>query len=122
MVKSLTPFHIREKIGARLTTIRQKRRLQSEMKRLGKELSKVKKFPDYGTSEDANIMEVEVFGENVSLKKKLDLLQKNNQKALKKIEDGSYGVCETCKKDIEEGRLKIFPSATECAACAKKKK
>lgn len=119
--KGLTPFHLREKIGGRWTIIKRKRSLQGELKRLNKELTKLKKFPDYGTSEDANVMEVETFGQSVSLEKKMMLLIKKNQKALKKIDEGTYGRCEICQKSIEEGRLKIFPSATECAACANQK-
>lgn len=39
------------------------------------------------------------------------------EEALKKIEDGSYGVCETCNKAINLERLKAIPFATNCIAC-----
>jgi RNA polymerase-binding protein DksA len=34
--------------------------------------------------------------------------------ALKRIEDGTYGICQTCGKPIEPERLKILPYATQC--------
>lgn len=38
--------------------------------------------------------------------------------ALKRIEDGSYGVCVRCGNDINPERLEILPSATTCINCA----
>lgn len=37
--------------------------------------------------------------------------------ALRKIEKGTYGVCEHCKKPIEKKRLKFIPAARYCMAC-----
>ena len=34
--------------------------------------------------------------------------------ALKRLEKGTYGVCEVCSKMIEEKRLEAEPSATTC--------
>ena len=39
------------------------------------------------------------------------------EEALKKIEDGNYGICETCNKPIGIERLKAIPFATNCLAC-----
>ncbi|MGI9554305.1 MAG: RNA polymerase-binding protein DksA [Thermodesulfobacteriota bacterium] len=39
------------------------------------------------------------------------------QKALNKIEDGSYGICENCGEYITEQRLKVRPEATMCISC-----
>lgn len=36
--------------------------------------------------------------------------------ALGKIEKGTYGVCETCGKEIEIDRLEAYPSARTCKA------
>ena len=40
------------------------------------------------------------------------------QAALNRIEDGSYGICDSCGKDIGEGRLAAVPEATRCVNCA----
>ncbi|MEE9214050.1 MAG: RNA polymerase-binding protein DksA [Thermodesulfobacteriota bacterium] len=39
------------------------------------------------------------------------------QKAIRKTEDGSYGVCELCGEEISEDRLKVRPVTTLCFEC-----
>ncbi len=39
--------------------------------------------------------------------------------ALDKMEDGTYGICTNCHKEIEKDRLEIIPETTLCAECAK---
>ena len=38
--------------------------------------------------------------------------------ALKRIEDGSYGKCETCGVKIPKSRLDAIPYAAQCVRCA----
>lgn len=40
--------------------------------------------------------------------------------ALKRIAEGTYGVCDTCSKSIEKERLEANPSATTCIGDMKK--
>ena len=40
--------------------------------------------------------------------------------ALERIEDGSYGICESCSEEITEKRLKGRPVTTLCIECKKK--
>lgn len=47
-----------------------------------------------------------------------DLLEKSN-KALDKIAQGSYGICEACGKGISPERLKALPHALLCIECKK---
>jgi len=37
--------------------------------------------------------------------------------ALAKIEDGTYGICDSCGKEITKKRLKALPWATLCKEC-----
>ena len=37
--------------------------------------------------------------------------------ALSRIEDGSYGKCSDCDKDIPLKRLEVFPAAKRCVEC-----
>lgn len=37
--------------------------------------------------------------------------------ALQKIEDGTYGKCESCGQDIPAERLEAVPAATLCVSC-----
>ena len=39
------------------------------------------------------------------------------ERVLSKIEDGTYGVCESCGEPIGKARLQAFPRATLCVAC-----
>jgi DnaK suppressor protein len=38
--------------------------------------------------------------------------------ALKKIEDGTYGICEDCDENINEKRLEYNPHFVVCISCA----
>ena len=40
------------------------------------------------------------------------------ERALAKLDEGTYGVCDGCGTAIPEGRLEVHPSATRCVACA----
>lgn len=37
--------------------------------------------------------------------------------ALRKISDGTYGVCEWCGRQIPDARLRLLPNATLCVRC-----
>jgi DnaK suppressor protein len=37
--------------------------------------------------------------------------------ALARIDNGTYGVCSNCGKDIPAARLEVQPIATRCVAC-----
>jgi DnaK suppressor protein len=39
--------------------------------------------------------------------------------ALRRIRDGSFGICQECGRDIEIQRLKVQPMATLCLECKK---
>ncbi len=39
------------------------------------------------------------------------------ESALKKVESGSYGICERCHQEIPEGRLKALPYTPYCVSC-----
>jgi RNA polymerase-binding transcription factor DksA len=38
--------------------------------------------------------------------------------ALERLDDGTYGVCETCGEPIPDGRLEARPVARTCVGCA----
>lgn len=40
--------------------------------------------------------------------------------ALKRIEDKTYGICDTCKKSIAKNRLNAIPHAKYCRKCKEK--
>ena len=40
-----------------------------------------------------------------------------NDRALARIDDGTYGTCESCGEAIGKARLQAFPRATLCVTC-----
>ena len=40
-----------------------------------------------------------------------------NERALARIENGTYGTCESCGEPIGKARLQAFPRATLCVTC-----
>jgi DnaK suppressor protein len=40
-----------------------------------------------------------------------------SERALARIDEGSYGTCESCGEPIGKARLQAFPRATLCVAC-----
>lgn len=55
------------------------------------------------------------------LKKEVDRKLVQIRKALTWIKLGKYGTCEKCGKMIDTDRLMVFPEATVCVTCEKKK-
>jgi DnaK suppressor protein len=41
------------------------------------------------------------------------------ERALEKLGDGTYGICDSCGEPIGEERLEVIPWATLCISCAR---
>jgi len=54
---------------------------------------------------------------NLRLRDREQILLKKIDKALKKIEEGTYGICEVCGEDIDIKRLEIRPVTDLCIRC-----
>ena len=65
---------------------------------------------DLASSEYIQSFEFRLRGREKSLLTKLDL-------ALKKIEDGSFGICEICEEPIGKKRLEARPETSLCIKC-----
>ncbi|MCS7203740.1 MAG: TraR/DksA C4-type zinc finger protein [Thermodesulfovibrio sp.] len=68
--------------------------------------------------DDADLSVIDL-SEDISLKQlsaHRDVLKKIEQ-ALRKLDEGTYGVCEMCGDEIPEERLKILPFAIYCRDC-----
>jgi DnaK suppressor protein len=40
------------------------------------------------------------------------------ERALAKLDDGTYGICDSCGAEIPPGRLRALPDSVLCVACA----
>lgn len=56
-----------------------------------------------------------------AIKKEVDRKQIQIRKALTRIKIGKYGICEKCGRMIDTDRLMVFPEATLCVDCEKKR-
>ena len=99
---------------------RQKKILLEEKNKLENKITELEKYPDYGRGDDDNAREFEDFEHNKSVESQLKLLLKKTNLALTAIEKNTYGLCSSCKEEIENGRLKLMPYATICVSCEKK--
>ncbi|NCC65229.1 MAG: hypothetical protein EOM15_11300 [Spirochaetia bacterium] len=71
------------------------------------------------------VTRMEAIGEKAINEHALSLnIQRINRldNALKRIEQGTYGLCIRCGKEIPEGRLEQVPEALLCVQCAEKKR
>ena len=78
------------------------------------------KFPSLGNEEEDNELEVAEYDQSVDAEKRLSKLFGETKEALERIENGTYGYCENCNKEIDSARLKAFPQATTCLGCENK--
>ena len=105
--------------------------LLQEQKRLEDELAKFTNrnihnaedfdanFPNYGDEDDENIQEVSNYNDYLALEKTVEKDLQDVNSALKKVREGTYGVCKYCGQPIDEKRLLARPASTSCVACKK---
>lgn len=104
-----------------------KEKLTEEKNRIEMELRKIAsqdstgdykaQFEDYGREREDNASEVENYTANLGITESLEKELEKIILALKKIENGTYGKCEKCQKDIPERRLEVYPAAPYCVEC-----
>jgi len=73
---------------------------------------------EYGLGEgDPIIYEREM---NMALRRRARRKVRSMQQALERFEEGTYGICEICGKEISAQRLEALPQARLCIECAQK--
>jgi DnaK suppressor protein len=56
-----------------------------------------------------------------AIRESLDRKIVQTRKALTRVKLGTYGICEDCGNMIDTDRLMVYPEATLCAKCQKKR-
>lgn len=104
--------------------IEQKKKLEDDLARIAKPVSNQgdyeTRYDNIGDDMDENASEVEEYVDNMAVESNLEEQLKGVNRALEKIKDGSYGVCEECGADIAIGRLEANPAAKRCMQCVSK--
>ncbi len=100
-----------------------KQKLNARKKDLETELAKISDqhgdatYEDIEDDEDVNAQEVTQYSDRLSLVAELTKGLEDVDKSLKKIEEGKYGICKYCKKEINPQRLLVRPSSGSCIEC-----
>lgn len=93
----------------------EKSRLETELSRFatstGTAGSYETRITDMGTDPDENASEVEEYVDNLGLEQNLEGQLRDVSDALAKMEQGTYGVCETTGAEIALDRLEAYPAA-----------
>jgi len=101
-------------------------RLKVERERLSKELEQLrasapsvgepKEGSPYGKKEEGATEAFEL-EKRLALEKGLAGHLSEVEHALRKLEQGTYGVCDVCGQPIDRARLEVLPQATLCLSC-----
>ncbi|MCD6429084.1 TraR/DksA C4-type zinc finger protein [bacterium] len=84
------------------------------------------KFPEFDGTETGGSRleiaqdEVEEYLNRLPIEYVLELKLRDINLALKKIKNGTYGICKNCGRKISKERLEIYPEAQVCLKCQKK--
>ena len=102
-----------------------KAELEKELAHFAKKDEHVKdnfrsEFPEYGDKEDENAKEIAEYSDNLSIEYSLEKSLRDINKALERIEKGTYGTCTYCGKEIAEERLMARPTSSACVECKEK--
>ena len=76
-------------------------------------------FPEYGDNLEDNAQEVTDFLANKPVEMALERTLRDISSALKRLEEGTYGICKYCDKPIDENRLLARPTSSSCVSCKK---
>lgn len=109
---------------AREKLLVKKHSLEARLDEVGEKIEKdgyQTKFPNYGDDEESSVSEVEDYDTNVDLEKNLIKDLKATNLALKRINEGKFGICPKCGQEINPQRLDAYPAAAICLNCENKK-
>lgn len=106
----------------KISLIQEKERLEKELLSIADKKNIVpddfdSRFPNWGDDIDSNAAEVDNYASRLGVEKNLESLLQTTVKALDKIDNGTYGMCEQCGHEIQLERLQAYPAANFCMKC-----
>lgn len=103
---------IRQELEARLNRTRERLEVLASRPERGSALGFGKRVGD-GTTEAVGRLT------DIGVGNSLERVMARTQRALAKLDDGSYGRCDVCGDQIPAGRMKALPEGVLCLSCAK---
>jgi DnaK suppressor protein len=107
-------------------------KLEAEKKRVQDELEVLKVSGSHPTDErregsafgkrEEEATESMEMEKRLALENRLNGLLKEVERALQKMDDGSYGTCDMCQSPIDPARMEALPQAILCMNCRQKAK
>jgi DnaK suppressor protein len=106
-------------------------KLQAEKERIREQLSQLKindsqpmdtrrEGSHFGKEDEAS--ESTELEKRSALENRLNSLLREVERALQKMDDGSYGTCDICRSPIDPARMEALPQAILCMNCRLKAK
>lgn len=77
------------------------------------------RFPRHDRDQESNAMAVQEMERRKAIEHELEERRNIVNGVIKKIKEGTYGICENCSTKIDERRLKVMPVAYLCVDCGK---
>lgn len=116
------PWTADEVAGARAGLTAEADRLRAEISATEEALSGLMRDSGDGAGDD----EADTGSKNVTREHEMALATNaremlyQTERALGRLEAGTYGLCENCANPIGKARMQVFPRATQCVDCKQK--
>jgi DnaK suppressor protein len=101
-----------------------RRRLEADLEAVSAEIAARTRPPESGGSlqfgkriGEGTSEAISRFSE-VGVANDLQAIRNRTERALAKLDEGSYGVCDNCGERIPAGRLRVAPASVLCVGCA----
>jgi DnaK suppressor protein len=103
---------------------RAEKRLRAELASISEAIAELTKPPTAGSTlqfgkriGEGTTEAISRFND-VGVANDLQALKTDVERALEKLDQGSYGVCDSCGEPIPAGRLEVAPASALCIECA----
>jgi len=102
-----------------------RKRLEEERERLQEQIHQQeilgKEHSGYGNHIADDATDVFEQTKNLALRRNLERLLEQVEDALRRLDAGTYGICEECGEEISPARLEALPYATLCIKCQQRR-
>lgn len=101
-----------------------KLQLEQQREKLLRELEKTGAYPEsgigYGTHQADDGTLAFDQAADLAVRRNAERMLYKVERALTRMQEGSYGICRVCKQSIDHARLRAIPYARYCVECAQR--